>query len=427
MNIIKRIGTIFKRAAGVAKLGVIGVVSWFTRDYANFAKEAYIENFIAYRCIKLIAESVASVPWRVYQKSGTSRVELENHPLMRVLNRANPNQGWAAFQLAVISYLNIAGQCFIEKLSTDTGRNKGIPLELKAYRPDQIKPVLGADEVLIGWTYVVNGKIIKEWPIDPITGQSDLLQIKLFNPLSDIEGLSPIEPGARSIDTSNEAIKWNKKLLQNEARPGTMFIFDQALGDDQFKRLQKQLNEKASGSENVGRNLIVEGAMKDAKPFGFSPQEMDFLEGNWDLARQVAITFGVPSMLLGIPGESTYNNFKEAREYFWDTTVMFFLRLLHDEYNNWFFPDSDVVFVEYDLDDVPALADRRKEKWEMVEKSTIMTINEKREELGKERIEGGDVILISANMIALDTLALTEEEVDESESDMDNVEDDLDV
>jgi HK97 family phage portal protein len=427
MNIFKRIGNIFRKAVSIggAALNSIGVVQWFTRDYANFAKEAYIKNFIAYRCIDLIAQSVSSVPWNVYAKDGDSRVELDQHPLMRTLHRANPSEGWAAFQLSVISYLNIAGASYIERIGPETGPNKGIPFELYTHRPDQIKPILNDEKVLIGHALVVDGKVVKEWMIDPITGQSDLLQIKRFHPLSDLEGLSPIEPGANSIDTSNEALKWNKKLLENEARPGTMFIFNTALGDDQYNRLQKQLQQRVSGAENAGRNLIVEGDMKDAKPFGFNPKEMDFLEGQWDLARQVAITFGVPSMLLGIPGESTYNNFKEAREYFWDTTVMFYLTLLNDEYNNWFFPEDDNTFIDFDLDDVPALAPRRKEKWEMVEKSSTMTINEKREELGQEKVEGGDVLLVPANMIPLDMVGVSEEEVDQSEADMDDLDEDV--
>ena len=424
MNIFKRVINLFTRAitASGAAFSGLGGARWSTRNYENFAKEAYITNFISYRCIDMIAQAVASVPWSVFKQDGTNRIEVEQHPLMRILHRTSPTTGFSAHQYAVASFLGIAGNAYIEKVAPETGPNKGLPFELHVQRPDQIKFVLDGDtKELIGYALEINGKVIKEWPIDSITGLSDLLHVKKFHPTNDIEGLSPVEPAAKSIDTSNEALTWNKSLLQNDARPGTMFIFDGALGDDQFKRLQMQLDKKMSGSENAGKNLIVEGQMKDARPFGFNPKEMDFLEGNWDLARQVCMAFGVPSMLIGIPGESTYNNFKEAREYFWDTTIFFYLQLLKDEYNNWFFPDDDKTFIEYILDDVPALEPRRKEKWEMVNTSEFLTINEKREELGKEKISGGDVLLVPATMIPLDMAGVTEEEVDDSESDMDVV------
>jgi len=424
MNIFKRFTNLFTKAitSSGAAFGGLGGARWSTRDYANFAKEAYITNFISYRCIDMIAQSVASVPWSVFKQDGKNRIEVEQHPLMRILHRANPTEGFAAHMYSVTSFLNIAGNTYIDRLSPETGPNRGIPAELHVQRPDYIKFILDDNtKELIGYALEKEGKILKEWPIDPISGVCDLLHIKKFHPINDIEGLSPIEPAAKSIDTSNEALTWNKSLLQNDARPGTMFIFDGALGDDQFNRLQRQLDKKMSGPDNAGRNLIVEGQMKDARPFGFSPKEMDFLEGNWDLARQITTTFGVPSMLVGIPGESTYNNFKEAREYFWDTTIFFYLQLFRDEYNNWFFPDDDKTFIDYILDDVPALAPRRQEKWDMVEKSTTMTINEKREELGMEKVgPEGDVILIGSNLIPLDMVGVTEEEVDDSESDMDD-------
>jgi HK97 family phage portal protein len=419
MNIFKEVFEMFSSKAhtvGGAVSSGIGSPSWSARDYANFAKEAYITNFVGFRCINMIAQAVASVPWKVFSQSGTQRIEQEQHPLMRILNRANPSQGFADFQLGVTSYLGIAGNSYVERLSPETGPNKGLPLELHTHRPDYIKPQVNSDGVLLGYELNINGKVLKEWPIDPITGQSDLLHIKFFHPTDDILGLSPVEPAAKSIDTSNEALTWNKNLLQNDARPGTLFIFDQALGDTQFERLQKQLNSKVSGADNAGKNLIVEGAMKDAKPFGFSPKDMDFLQGNWDLVRQICLTFGVPPQLLGVPGDSTFANFEQAMLYFWEFTIFFYLRLLKEEYNNWFFPDDDKVFIDYVLDKVPALEPRRKEKWTSVNEATFLTIDEKREMLGLEKTPGGDVVLVSNLLLPLDMVGVTEEEIDDSEN-----------
>lgn len=430
MNIFKHIGNFFRKAVtmGGAAFSSIGTARWSTRNYDNFAKEAYIENFVAYRCIDIIAQAVASVPWKVFNKDADGkRIEVDSHPLMRILHRANPTEGWSAFQLSVISYLGIAGNSYIERIGPETGPNKGVPFELHTHQPDRIRPIENDNKELIGWALVIDGKIIKEWPIDPVTGQSDLLQIKRFHPLNDIEGLSPVEPGAKSIDTSNEALTWNKKLLENEARPGMIIISDNTLGDDQYERLKKQLKKKYAGAANAGESLLLEGGIKDVKPYGFSPHEMDFLKGNWDLVRQICLTFGVPPQILGVPGDSTFANFEQARLFLWETTVFFFLMLLRDEYNNWFFPEDDKTFIDYILDEVPALAPRRAEKWDMVEKSTFLTINEKREQMGLEKTPGGDVILIQASMIPLDMAGVTEEEIDDSESDMDDIDIEEDV
>ena len=82
MNIFKRLGNWFTSKAvsvgGAAVSGISGA-RWSTRDYANFAKEAYIQNFVGYRCIDLIAQSVSSVPWKVFGKDGDGRLEQENH------------------------------------------------------------------------------------------------------------------------------------------------------------------------------------------------------------------------------------------------------------------------------------------------------------------------------------------------------------
>lgn len=195
MNIKNWFKNIFSKAtmAGGASVSGLSGARWSTRDYENFAKEAYIKSFIGYRCIQVIAQSVASVSWKVFTKDGTERVEQENHELNRILHRANPQEGFSAFQLGVVSFLGIAGNSFIEKLAPETGPRKGVPFELHKHRPDQIKFVLDDNtKELTGYALENQGKILKEWPIDPITKQSDLLQIKLFHPINDIEGLSLI-------------------------------------------------------------------------------------------------------------------------------------------------------------------------------------------------------------------------------------------
>ena len=391
--------------------------TWTNRNYENFAKEAYIKNFVSFRCIDIISQSVGSVPWDVYNREkGKRKTVVDEHPIKRILRRANPTTSFSMFNYAVLAFLGLAGDSYIEKIGPITGPNAGVPRELQYYRPDHIKFILDEDtKELQGFKQEVNGKVLKTWMIDPITQQCDLLHIKTFHPLHQIEGLSKVEPAAQSIDTSNEAIKWNKSLLQNQARPGMILSFDGALGSQQFERLEKQLNAKFSGGSNAGKNLIVEGDMKDAKPFGFSPSEMDFLKGNETLTSQICATWGVPTQFFGLG--STYANFKEAQKFFWENTVFWHMEMLKGEYNNWIFPENDKIFIDYDFDQVPALEFQRKERWEKIKQADFLTVNEKREAAGYEK-KGPecDVILVASTQIPIDIVGVTEDEVDKTEN-----------
>ncbi len=372
-----------------------GTASWNSRDYNNFAKEAYLKCVISYRCINEIARAVSSVPWSVYtlSKSG-KRERVIGHPINKILKRANPTHGFASFQNSATAFLALDGNSYIERITPDFGPNSDIPSELWTHRPDTIRQVFDTNtKQLIGYEKHLNGDTKNFWPIDRITMRSDLLHLKLFHPINDFEGASPVESTSREIDTYNEATEWNKKLLENEARPGMLFKFKTRLGDQQFERFKKQLNDNYSGGKNAGKNLILEGD-GDAAPYGWNMHEMDFTEGGREKARGIAMGFGVPSQVIGIIGESTFSNYERAELAFWEKTVIFYLSYLKDEYNNWFFGSSEDLFVDYDLDNIPALSLRRKTLWDNVQKSNFITINEKREMVGMESIEGGDVILV---------------------------------
>ena len=98
------------------------------------------------------------------------------------------------------------------------------------------------------------------------------------------------------------------------------------LTDAQYDRLEKKLKEDYGGAANAGKSLIIDGDQgADVKPYGYSPSDLEFTEGGRELARRIAFAYGVPPMLVGIPGDKTYSNQKEARQAFWEDTVVYYL------------------------------------------------------------------------------------------------------
>jgi HK97 family phage portal protein len=423
MRIFPRFKNPFRRKQ-TQKIGVVsgggqGKAIWTPVDYENFAKETYLKNVIAFAAIDEVAKSVASVPWKEFEKKGDSSDIVQDSPINDLLSRPNPQESFNALILSLISYLVMSGNGFLQRISPDTGPNKGEIRELHSLRPDRFKFLTDSQGKLKAYQHTL-GTEVTTWPVDPLTMQSDILHLKTFHPLDDWWGAAPTESAAREIDTSNAATQWNKALLDNQARPGMVFSLIGAIGEDSFGQLERQLRDK-TGAGHAGENLIITGENgTKAVPYGFSPADMDFSEGDLRLARKIARAYGVPPMLLGIPGEATFANYKEARLAFWETTIFWWLNYLKGELNNWIYTDEKNNrdrdrFVNYILDDVPALSIKRDAIWDRAQSADFISINEKREMVGKDSWgPSGDVILISANQIPLG-FEIDEEKEEEDE------------
>jgi HK97 family phage portal protein len=237
--------------------------------------------------------------------------------------------------------------------------------------------------------------------MDPRTLTCDVRHLKLFNPLNDWYGMSPIEAGSYAIDQNNEAMNWMQALLQNSARPsGALTVKDSGtLSDENFNRLKAQIEEQYSGSSNAGRPMLLEGGL-DWKQMGLSPDDMSIIETKFSSARDVALAFGVPPQLLGIPGDNTYSNYAEARLAFWEDTALPLLQMIVNDWNNWL---GSIYGVEIkpDIDSIPAIAEKRLSMWQMADQSQDLTINERRALKGYGPIEGGDVLFVSSSEIPL--------------------------
>ena len=128
--------------------------------------------------------------------------------------------------------------------------------------------------------------------------------------------------------------------------------------------------------------MILEGGL-DWKEMGFSPKDMDFIESKNMAAREVALAFGVPPMLLGIPGDNTFANFTEANRSFWRQTVVPLVLRVADNLALWLEPHAGgTLAIAPDLDQVEALSADRDALWKRVNEATFLSTDEKRQAVG---------------------------------------------
>ena len=248
-------------------------------------------------------------------------------------------------------------------------------------RSDRITIIPGIGNIPSYYRYKI-GNLTFDFTCDENTGMSDILHIKTFNPLDDWYGLSPLEPAQYSIEQYNECIKWNKSLLENGARPCGALVVKQNMSDEVYNRLKSDMDDNFKSSENAGKYLILEGGV-EWKEMGCSPKDMDYIETKNSSARDIAMTFGIQPQLLGIKGESTYNNMFESRMTFWEDTVLPITKMFLNSISKWFSQSYDrQIIIEPDLDKIQSLADKRQKTWEALSKSDFITDEEKRESLG---------------------------------------------
>ncbi|MER2519741.1 MAG: phage portal protein [Bdellovibrionales bacterium] len=366
----------------------VGQPRWTSRNYAGLAEEGFRKNVIAYRCVTQIATACASVPWLLYDARGA---ELERHPLLDLLRHPNPTQDGVSFLETVYAHLQISGNAYVEAVRPRDGAK---PVELYALRPDRMQVIPGATGLPQGYRYNVNGQATT-WPADPVTGESAILHLKCFHPLDDWYGLAPMEAALLSIDQHNAAGAWNQSLLNHGARPSGALVYapkdgPATLTDDQVRRLKEELSQMYQGSRNAGRPLLLEGGL-EWREMSLSPRDMDWLAGRNAAARDIALAFGVPAQMVGIPDSQTYANMEQARLAFYEETALPLLTRVIAGFDHWLAPMFGAgLELDYDPDDISALAARREAQWSRIDAAGFLTRNEKREAAGYGPIAGGD-------------------------------------
>ncbi|GLI92076.1 phage portal protein [Methylocystis echinoides] len=362
------------RAAKLLAMHSIGQPHWTARNGAAMTREGYERNAVCHRCVRMVAEAAASVPWLIYEGAE----EIPDHPLLALIERPNPADTCVSFIEAICANLLLYGNAYIESVLLD-----GQLRELYALRPDRMRVEPGRN----GWPAAFIHRAQGEEARYEMRGDGiePILHIRLFHPLDDYYGFAPLVAAQVALDTHNAASFWNKALLDNSARPSGALVYsgpDGAhLSDEQFTRLKQELEENFSGADNAGRPLLLEGGL-DWRALSLSPKDMDFSESKAGAAREIALAFGVPPLLLGLPGDNTFANYSEANRAFWRQTVLPLVTRVQKSFQAWLRPGFGEFRLEYNADRLEALATERASEWERIGKAHFLTLDEQREAAG---------------------------------------------
>lgn len=352
-----------------------GRVAWTPRDTGSLIRAAFLGNPVGFRCVKMIAEAAAALPL-VMDAGGQRQI---THPLLSLIAQPNPAQGRAELFEALYGQILLTGNGYVEAVSAENGA----PLELHILRSDRMSVLPGSDGWPVAYDYAVGGR---KHRFDVTGERPPICHVKSFHPQDDHYGMSPLQAAATAVDVHNSATRWSKALLDNAARPSGAIVYKgadgQGLSSDQYDRLVSEMEAHHQGARNAGRPMLLEGGL-DWKPMGFSPSDMEFQKTKEAAAREIALAYGVPPMLLGIPGDATFANYQEANRAFYRLTVLPLAQRVTAALVDWLgLYTEERIELRPDLDQVAALAAEREALWSRVSAADFLTATEKRRLLG---------------------------------------------
>lgn len=361
-------------------LHAAGRPAWTPRDPLALIDAGYARNPVAFRAARLVAESAAAIPLKVATDAGAQAT----HPLADLLLTPNAAQTGAAFLEALYGGLLTAGDAYVQLTRAADGR----PAALHLLRPDRIRVIPDRSGRPEAFLYTVGGasRRLSAQPERP-GAPKPVLQLSSLHPGDDHYGLAPLAVAARAIDVHNAAGVWTKALLDNAARPSGAVVYKGAdgqgrLSEPQYQRLVEELESHHSGARNAGRPMLLEGGL-DWRPMGFSPADMEFQKTKDSAAREIALAFGVPPMLLGLPGDNTYSNYQEANRAFARQTLSPLVAKTAGALEAWLSAAyADRPRLAPDFDALPALEAERDARWRRISEAEFLSAEEKRRWLG---------------------------------------------
>lgn len=387
-------------------------------SYADMMRLAYAQNATARACVDIISQSVGSVNWLYYRGSGNAGMKAldaaaqeldeldERHPIVAMLEEPNNEQARSEWLQQFVMHYLLAGNAYCYS-AIDVKGSRPRKSQLWWLDPDATKPLdrqRAGDPRRYEYRPQGNGGASTQ-----VFTSEQVNHIKTSGVMQD-KGIAPAMAAVEAINQNNLARRWNSDLLSNSGRPSAVGKWNGAyeLSDEQMQDRAQQI-APFFRPENAGKFLFTQ--FTDIQQYGMTPEQMGYIEGMKESMREICRAFRVPSQLLGDNEASTYSNYQEARKSLYQDVVIPITETLAGSLQRWFRIWEPGLLIQPDVDNIEALSEDAKDRFERANVAGFLTINERRLLAGYEPLDGlqGDMVLVAAGLMPLDQLAMASE------------------
>lgn len=338
--------------------------------------------------IRLLAESVSSLPISVYTKQANGdKLEDTKSPIYNLVKfKPNYYQNKITFFEFIMLSICTEGNSYVQIVRN----NSGTPVQLICLDPSNVTVVVNNNEVF----YQIDGGVLDS---------SDILHFKTITD-DGVTGLSPIDQCAKALNWGVSLEEFGSTFFSNGAKPSSILQTDRALSDTALQRLKTSFNNNYGKLKNSNSTIVLEEGLT-FKPISISPEQAQFLSSRQFSIEEVARIFNVPPHMLKDLSKSSFNNIEMQSQEFVTYTLMPYITRIEQEMNLKLFRTNELgkTFVEFNVNgllrgDVKS----RTEAYKTAITNGYMSINEVRQKENMNSIEGGDKHFMQMNMTTID-------------------------
>ncbi|QGT99509.1 Phage portal protein [Candidatus Syntrophocurvum alkaliphilum] len=297
-----------------------------------------MQTTAVYACVRILAETLASLPLHTYKRTDKGKEKALDHPLYYLLHdEPNPEMTSFVFRETLMGHLLLWGNAYSQIIRDGRGKITALyPL-----MPDNMS-VNRSDKGEIYYSYKKEGQeyLLRNYEVLHIPGLG----------FDGLVGYSPIAMAKNAIGMAIATEEYGAKFFNNGANPGGVLEHPAILKDP--AKVRDSWNSVYGGSGNAHKVAVLEEGMS-FKPIGIPPEQAQFLQTRKFQLNEIARIFRIPPHLIGDLERATFSNIE----------------------------NQSIEFVKYTL--TPWLS-----RWEMVLNKALLSPNEKKDYFFKLNVEG---------------------------------------
>lgn len=351
-------------------------------------------------CIRLISETVSTLPLNVYRRNNAGYGELQpKHWLTELIREPNPLMTGQEFRESLAAQIAAWGNAYARVDRNTSGR----PVFLYPLKPAQMEVRRESDDAL-SYIYSTNARGVEQ----PLAYKADqILHIKGFG--SDgVTGLSPLGFARQAMGIAVASEDYAGSFYASGGVPQVQVLFDKFLKPEQREAARKHFRGMADRGDGSEKLWIMEGGSK-AEALGINPEDAQMLETRHFQISEIARFFRVPLFLIMDTEKSTSwgTGLQEQNLAFLLYSLRAYLRRIENGFNRWIIPRPmrGEYYVRHDVEDF-LKADHKTlaEYLSTLTQNGLMTRNEGREKINLPPMKGGDELTAQVNLSPIGSL-----------------------